>query len=202
MAQTHQPRPVKLIAGLLAGQAEWLDAAVAALVERFGRTDVVSEDMAFDFTDYYEAQMGRDLLRRFVAFERLIDPGELAAVKCRTNELEAELAGRFTEVPRPVNIDPGYVELGKLVLASAKNFSHRVYLRDGIYAEVTLQYRRGKWMAGPMTFPDYAGGRYDAFLTAARQRLAEQYHPALAGRHLPQKGEESRSAGQSDAPPL
>jgi hypothetical protein len=173
MAQTHQPKLVKLVAGMIAGQAEWLNAATREIEELFGPTDLVSEDMPFDFTDYYCAEMGRPLLRRFAAFERLIDPGELAAVKLRTNELEAELAKRFTQVTRPVNVDPGYVALGKLVLASAKDFSHRVYLRDGIYAEVTLQYRHGKWISGPMTFPDYAGGRYDAFLTAARQRLAE-----------------------------
>ena len=88
--------------------------------------------------------------------------------------MEAELAKRFTDVVRPVNIDPGVVELSKLVLASAKNFSHRVYLRDGVYAEVTLQYRRGKWHGAAWTFPDYASGRYDAFLTAARSRLREQ----------------------------
>ena len=174
MAQTEQPEPVKLIAGLLAGRAECLDAAAGRLVELFGPTDVVSEDMPFTFTDYYRRQMGPDLLRRFLAFRRLIDPGELPAVKCRTNAMEAELAKRFTDVVRPVNIDPGVVELSKLVLASAKNFSHRVYLRDGVYAEVTLQYRRGKWHSAAWTFPDYASGRYDAFLTAARSRLREQ----------------------------
>jgi len=174
MATPTQPEPVKLIAGLLAGRTEWLDAATDRLVERFGPVDIASELIEFDFTDYYRRQMGPDLLRKFVAFERLIGPGELAPIKLATNDIEAKLAERLGDVPRPVNIDPGYVQSAKLVLASAKDFAHRVYLADGIYGEVTLQYRRGRWESSPWTFPDYGGGRYDGFLHAVRQRLKQQ----------------------------
>ncbi len=174
MAQAHPPAPVKLIVGLLAGRETWLDAGRAALVERFGPTDVESEVMAFDFTDYYRKAMGGDLKRQFVAFERLIGPDELAAIKLATNAMEAALAARLGEVPRPVNLDPGYVTPAKLVLASAKDFAHRIYLTGGIYAEVTLRVVRGRWESAPWTFPDYAGGRYDRFLTMARERLKAQ----------------------------
>ncbi|MCP4534749.1 MAG: DUF4416 family protein, partial [Delftia sp.] len=80
-------------------------------------------------------------------------------------------AGRGSGPDRPINLDVGYVEPSKLVLASMKNFSHRIYLRDGVYAEVTLMFRKGLWEPLGWTFPDYRSGRYDAFLTAARDSL-------------------------------
>ncbi|NQU76878.1 MAG: DUF4416 family protein [Planctomycetes bacterium] len=175
MAQIHQPEPVKLIAALLAGRAEWLDAAEERLRQLFGATDTASDDMPFTFTDYYRQQMGSALLRRLLSFARLIDPGELAAIKRQTNAVEAELTEQFDGVPRPVNIDPGYIEPSKLVLASTKNFAHRLYLGAGIYAEVTLQYRHGTWEAGQWTFPDYRSRTYDAFLTEVRDRLMKQH---------------------------
>lgn len=174
MAQIRQPGQVKLIVALLAGGSEWLDAAVQRLEGLFGPVDLLSPDWPFTFTDYYAAQMGEALIRRLVAFERLIDPGTLAAIKLQTNELEAELARRFSGPARPVNLDSGYVAPGKLILASAKDFAHRVYLGQGIYAEVTLQYVGGQWKRLPFTFPDYASGLYDAFLSAARKRLMDQ----------------------------
>jgi hypothetical protein len=174
MAQIHQPRPVKLIIGLLAARSEWLDMAAALLAESFGPSDLVSPDLQFDFTHYYDKEMGVNLLRRFIAFEQLIDPARLGAIKLATNELEARLGEKLSPPARPVNIDPGYIAPSKLILASAKDFSHRIYLGGGIYAEVTLQFSGGQWKALPFTFPDYASGRYDAFLTAARTKLMEQ----------------------------
>ncbi len=179
MAEIHQPKPVKLIAGLLAAKSQWLDEAVARLIRHYGPVDITTPDMPFDFTHYYDRQMGENLLRRFVAFERPVDPSTLRHIKLQTNELEAELAALLVTdnnpaAPRPVNIDPGYVAPSKLILASAKDFAHRIYLGSGIYAEVTLQYVGGVWKALPFTFPDYASGRYHDFLTAARERLMEQ----------------------------
>ena len=172
MAEPLSPPPVKLICGIIAAGAELLDAAGEALVEAIGPADLVSQTWPFDLTDYYHAQMGRPLWRRFVSFARLADPGELAALKRRTNQIEADFARRCAgRPPRPVNLDVGYIEPAKLVLASMKNFSHRIYLADGVYAEITLQYRKGRWEKLPWTFPDYASGRYDEFLTAARERL-------------------------------
>lgn len=163
---------VKFICGMISSRPELLDLAAARLAELFGPADVVSETMPFDLTHYYDQQTGSPLWRRFLAFETLRCPGELAEAKVRTNDLESGLAEQFPDGPsRPVNIDPGYLTEAKLVLASMKDFSHRVYLGSGVYGEATLMYHSGGWESFPWTFPDYASGRYDAFLTAARETL-------------------------------
>jgi len=172
MAQLTEPSPVKLICGILSADAELLDAALDPLREAFGPTDLVSEVMPFDFTHYYDREMGSPLFRRFVSFTGPVRPDALVEAKLRTGEIEADFAVRRPAgPPRPVNLDPGYIEPSKLVLASLKNFSHRIYLGRGVYAEVTLMYQKGRWEKLPWTFPDYASGRYDAFLTEARSRL-------------------------------
>jgi hypothetical protein len=165
-------QPVKLICGIIAAGEEFLRRAQGELRAAFGDTDVSSDVTAFDFTDYYEAEMGMGLLRQFVSFRDFGDPGSLAAIKRRTNEIERRLA-----VPvaggwrRRVNLDPGYVAPSQLVLASTKNFAHRIYLGEGIYAEVTLLFRKGGPEYLPWTYPDFRSGRYDEFLREVRRRL-------------------------------
>ncbi|NQT19398.1 MAG: DUF4416 family protein, partial [Planctomycetes bacterium] len=174
MAEFRKPDDVKLIVGALSADASLLQQAKHALCGLYGPVDVESPLITFDFTAYYEKQMGPNLLRKFFAFEELIDPACLPDIKIRTNELERELAAAATApVPRPINLDPGYITPAKLVLASAKDFSHRVYLRDGIYAEVTLHNEKGGTFRGwPWTFPDYkTSPEYHAFLQDARQKL-------------------------------
>jgi len=158
---------------MLSADRVLLSAAQDRLEARYGSADVLSEIFPFDFTHYYDEEMGDGLLRRFVSFERRIDPGALADIKRTTNELEAQFAQEASSPARPINLDPGYLAPSKLILASMKDFSHRIYLRAGVYAEVTLLYRDG-WQALPWTFPDYASGRYDEFLTAARESLRRQ----------------------------
>ena len=175
MWDIEQPKPVKLICGILASDAAALESARQRLTDELGAADCVSEVWPFDMTAYYQQQAGPEILRQFVAFEELVDPGRLAAVKHTTNRLEQELAGSLGRPwPRPVNFDPGLIEPSKLVLASTKNFAHRVYIGDGMYAEVTLIYVRGQWQSFPFTFPDFKSGRYDAFLTRVRNRLTIQ----------------------------
>ena len=164
---------MKWICGMISARTDLLDAAATELAGAFGPIDLVSETMDFDFTHYYDAEMGSPLVRRFVGFAASAPPDGLVEAKWRTNAIEANFAraGGRGGVARPVNLDVGYIEPSKLVLASMKNFSHRIYLGRGVYAEVTLMARGGKWEPLPWTFPDYASGRYDAFLTAARERL-------------------------------
>jgi len=178
MGEITSPKPVKLIVAMLSARADGLGAAADRLRQTYGPTDATSEIMPFDFTHYYDEQMGAGLRRQFLTFERLISPAELVAIKRATNRMEADLAAAQPAgaggPARPVNLDPGYVAESKLVLASTKDFAHRVYLADGIYAEVTLRYVRGRWVSAEYTFPDYASGGYDGFLSRAREMLRRQ----------------------------
>jgi len=173
MAKACKPPAVKLICGMISGEVGLFDAAAQVMAASFGPVEALGEIMDFDFTHYYDAVMGSPLYRRFVSFVGPHSPDSLADGKIRTNAIEAEFAaaGRGSGPARPINLDVGYVEAAKLVLASMKNFSHRIYLRDGVHAEVTLMFRRGLWESLAWTFPDFRSGRYDAFLTNVRNGL-------------------------------
>jgi hypothetical protein len=175
-----QPRPhgdVLLIVGMLSRFPALLDRARGALAEEFGPVRRDLGPLPFTFSDYYEPEMGPGLLRVFLAFERPIRPDRLADVKLRTNALEAEFAGPEWPVPRPINLDPGYLELAKLVLATTKDHAHRLYLRDGIYAEITLSYHDGAFRPMPWTYPDYRSEEYRAFFEALRGEMARAARP-------------------------
>lgn len=175
MAQAHEADKAKLICGIITGRAELFARAAEILADALGAIDLTGPIMPFDLTDYYEDKMGPKLQRQFVSFDRLIRPDMLVDIKHRTNEIESRLAACQASCgpARPINLDPGYVEPAKLVLASMKNFSHRIYLGRGVYAEVTLMYRKGRWEPLAWTFPDFASGRYDAFLTDVRNLLRQ-----------------------------
>ena len=182
MAEAQLPHPVKLICGMIAAERGDFDDARWSLTQAFGPIDLTSEIWPFDFTDYYAEEMGSPLLRQFVAFENLVSPDVLPAAKVHTNEIERDFVSWRPGGPkRPVNLDVGYLTPARLILASMKDFAHRVYVGQGVYAEVTIQFRDGEWRPLEWTFPDYASGRYDAFLTLARQRLCEQLHPETQG---------------------
>lgn len=145
---------------------------VAVLEEVFGALDFTSEEIPFTFTDYYTPEMGEGLRRLFFTVSALWDPGRLAEVKLRTDGLEAGLAASGGS--RRVNLDPGMLSLGRLILASTKDNAQRIPLRDGIYAEITLLYRRGEWMPLPWTYPDYRSRAYHEVLTEIRARYKDQ----------------------------
>lgn len=170
---------------MLAGRPEWLEAAERLLADAFSPIDLASGLIPFDFTAYYEQEMGPGLLRKFVTHERLISPGDLAGIKLRTNQLEAELARELApSVPRPVNLDPGYLDGSKVVLATTKDYVHRIYLGQGIYAEVTLIYKKGSFVPTPWTYRDYATPPYLAFFAQARARYLEQLKDAAPTRPI------------------
>lgn len=136
-----------------------------------------SPAMEFDQTDYYEATMGRGLRKVFFAFARPFDPAGLVDVKLTTNRWEEDYAATAGHAePRPLNLDPGYLALGKLVLASTKDFAHRIYLDRGIHAEVTLRYKHGRWREHEYTFPDYRRESYHRFFSQCRQYLHGYLH--------------------------
>ncbi|MGO8691477.1 MAG: DUF4416 family protein [Thermoguttaceae bacterium] len=135
------------------------------------------ESPAFDFreTDYYQATMGAGLRKVFLAFPPPFDAATLVEIKLQTNAWEQEYARAAGHAePRPLNLDPGYLTLAKLVLASTKDFAHRVYLRDGIYAEVTLFYKHHRWEHHQYTFADYRRADYQQFFSQCREFLRAQ----------------------------
>lgn len=166
---------VKLICGIIAADNDIADRATDELQKVFGEIDIQSECMAFDFTDYYFAEMGRSLVRKFVAFSQLVDPQILAEAKIKTNELEKTFAVEAEKgVWRKVNLDPGYIAPDKLVLASTKNFSHRICLSKGIYAEVTLNFGKKGCVFFNWTYPDFRSGKYTPFLLDVRRSLMDR----------------------------
>ena len=152
-----------------------LEEGRARAVEEFGPIALQSPLFRVDdFTDYYVEEMGRDIHKQLWCFENPIDPARLAAIKVQTNGWEEEFANdsRWQTVSvRPINLDPGYIDLGKLILASTKDHSHRIYLQQGIFAETTLIYRGKQWQALPWSYPDYQSPEYQKFLTECRNRL-------------------------------
>ena len=172
MSRPREPQPVKLIASILGADMQAADQLIERLQQKFGDTDYVSDALQFDFTDYYEPEMGTGLQRRLLSFAMLIMPDELPAIKLATNALEDEFAG--PDGKRTLNIDPGYIALCHLILATGKAFTHRPYLRDGIYADMTLVYRAGRFQTLEWTFPDYGSEELLKILTMLRERYFEQ----------------------------
>lgn len=151
------PEPVKPVFSVFTGQDELFQQVEKALQERLGAIDFTSTPLLFRETRYYEEEMGTGLKRIFYSFSRLIDPSELVSLKLWTIELEATWK---TQGKRKVNVDPGYLSLAKLVLATTKDNIHRIYLGSTIYAEVTLFFKRGGFHPWPWTYPDYASVEY------------------------------------------
>lgn len=176
MGNPRPAQPVKLIVGLLSGDVDLMRRARQLLSREYGPVDAESDFWLFDQTDYYEAEMGPGLQRWFLSFARLIRPEDLPAIKRHTNDIEARIAADclLPDRQRPVNLDPGYLTLAKLVLATTKDRSHRIYMNAGIYAEVTLQFAHGGWQPWPWTYPDYRAPTYHRFFERVRAVYREQ----------------------------
>lgn len=178
MAEPRSPVPALLVVALFSRHAEVLAWARTRLETLYGPIGLHGEPFVFDQTSYYASSMGSDLRKQLLAFASLVAPERLADIKQQTNALESELAaaGQYLEA-RPLNLDPGLLVLGKFMLATTKDQAHRVYLRDGIFAEVTLHYRAGAFEPWPWTYADYRLPCVHEFLQQARayykQRLGE-----------------------------
>jgi hypothetical protein len=165
MADLSPAPRVKLFAGILCGDPELVERAKKAMEEILGAVDYVSPARPFDFTTYYEAEMGAGLSRVFFSFERIADPADLVEIKLQTNAIEEELSGGSK---RSINIDPGYLDYCKVVLASAKQGPQKLYMGRGIYADMTLLFEKGAFRPLPWCFPDFRSGRYDDILMTIR----------------------------------
>lgn len=172
MAHIRQPIPVKLFVGMISREPSLFDECAELLCVEFGPLDMRAPIIAWDKTEYYQQEMGTGLLRTFVFFEHLLDPEQLVPIKSMTNLIE----GRFSQPTsgnRRINLDPGYITEAKVVLASTKDFSHRVYIGQHLYAEVTLQFReRGRtFVALDHTYPDFRRKETVELFNRARESL-------------------------------
>ena len=164
--------PVVRLLAVITRHAEALAWSVERATAAWGPVALQSEAFAFAETDYYRATMGEGLTKTFLAFQQRADPGDVGQWKHATNRWEGEYAALAVHAePRPLNLDPGYITLAKLVLASTKDHAHRIYLGDGMFAEVTLYFKGGQWLPREWTFPDYRRPDYQQFFVRVRDLL-------------------------------
>lgn len=181
MGLATAPTPVLPLLAAFSRHEAALQWARARLETEWGPIALESPRFPFEHTSYYEPVMGRGLWKTFFALARLADPAALVDWKTATNAWEREYAATAGhEEPRPLNLDPGYLTLGKLVLASTKDFTHRIYLDRGIYAEITLYYKKHQWRSHEWTFPDYRSDAYHRFFTECREYLQRQLRGAMS----------------------
>ncbi len=175
MSEPQKPAPAQLFVSVFSPEEELIEKAVLRLEEALGPRDFESPLLPFDKTNYYAKEFGENLVRRFVFFERLIPQERIVPVKWLAWRIEKEFSqsGR-----RRVNIDPGYVLLERLVLVTFKNFSHRLYLGESVYGEVTLIFRHGQYEPLPWTYPDYAADEARAIFLEARERYRRKLRHA------------------------
>lgn len=178
MGQPTPHPPVPLLLAVVSRYEDALQWAAQQAAAAWGPIADRSAAFAFSETDYYQSTMGSGLLKQFFVFERPMPPERLIDVKLQSNAWEQEYAQAAGHPePRPLNLDPGYLTAAKLVLASTKDHSHRLYLGRGIYAEVTLYYRGGRWQPRDWTYPDYRRDDFQAFFSRVRddwQRRARE----------------------------
>ncbi len=181
MGSIRPALPVNLIVGMISGDRSLFEMAETRLKEECGPIDLASGLIPFDLTDHYEKEMGKGLLRKFIGFERLIGPDRIVSIKALTNRLEGYFAAMHLPVSRPVNLDPGYIGGGKLVLATTKDHAHRIYLGEGVYAEVALRYVRGRFVPLPWTYTDYKTKEYQGFFSRVRTLYLNKFDRQTIG---------------------
>lgn len=167
------PNPVKLFIGMLSNEISLFDELIQKLENIYGPPDYVSPVFPWEHSVYYTDEMGTELKRKFVFFKRLIEPGAIAGIKLKTNEIEQHYLNG--QGGRRINLDPGYLDSAKLVLVSTKDFSHRIYLDHGIYGEVTLIYSKNNYQPLLYTYRDYKSEEYLTVFRKARALYKENH---------------------------
>ena len=163
--------PVKVIASMIYSDTTVCKRSREAIAERLGQEDFASQDLPFDRTHYYEKEMGPGLRRIFVSYANPVDRESLIAIKLYAHQVETTFS---SEGRRRVNIDPGYISLENLVLATFKGYSHRIYLGQGVFAEVTLIFEKGSFRPLQWTYPDYVSVEVIGIMNKIRARYRDQ----------------------------
>lgn len=179
MAELRPVEPVVRICAIFSRYADARHWAIERLTERWGAVEQVTTELPFEAGGFYQRSMGSELSKVWVSFRYTVPPENLADWKRETNDLEQQYGQRF-EGPesRPLNLDPGYVTQAKLVLATTKDRDHRIYLRDGIFAEVTLSFTGGCWVDHRWTYPDYRSETVRSFVSDCREQLRQHLRQA------------------------
>jgi Domain of unknown function (DUF4416) len=167
MSVKRPPKPAKLVTSVFLKNRGLLETLINELSEKFGLIDIISQWISFDYTSYYEPEMGSPLFRRMFAYKKLIEQTDLARIKNITNDIESKYSNNGK---RTVNIDPGYMLCERFVLATGKNYTHRIYIGDGIYADLTLIYQKGGFKKLPWTYPDYYDEKMVSYLKTVREK--------------------------------
>ncbi|NLD99095.1 MAG: DUF4416 family protein, partial [Fibrobacter sp.] len=165
MADTKTALPVKYFIAVLFSDSKLLCDARQRICSLWGEIDIEGEDHLFDVTDYYKEEMGEPIYRRIVSLNTLYDPMLIVQMKLICNNLEKELS---VNGKRSINLDAGYLDHNKILLASAKEAGQKIYLGDGIYADLAGRYKAGKYQPFEWSFPDFKDGRYDTELLKLR----------------------------------
>ena len=176
-------QPHKLFVAALFGAERTYESVLRLITRDFGSVDAALPPQPFDFSTYYDGEMGAGLRRTLFSIEALVDPSALASLKQTANRIEhatTDTPGSArVDTPdgrprRTVNLDPGLLSLSRVILATTKASAHRIPLRDGLYAEITLLYRRGRYTAMEWTYPDYRSEAFLDWLGAVRRTYHEQ----------------------------
>ena len=169
MGAIYEFEEEKLIVGVIYHEPEILEAAMARLVETFGEIEDCSEEFSFsaEFSTYYDGEIGGEGFRRIYSFKRCVDASRQAEIKELTNAIEADFAVGGN---RRINLDPGFINHGRLMLATTKGAGFRIPLARGIYTELTLYWARGAWQKLPWTYRDYQSERVQGFITEVRRK--------------------------------
>lgn len=160
------PEPARVVVSVLASDEGVLDLVKSVLVKDLGPSEEEVGPISFDFTSYYDSEMGPGIQRWMWAFRDLVDRSVLSDIKRLTNFIEQTY---IVNGKRRFNLDPGLLTLGNFVLATGKNNAHRIYLRDGIFADLTLIYRAGTYRPLEWTYPDYAAHEMIEILNRFRE---------------------------------
>jgi hypothetical protein len=173
MGAINPTKKVKLFCGIIfsSSKEKIKRKSLLALEDNFGKIDLLSSIIPFNFSSYYVSEMGVDLKRFWVSFKKLVFASNLAETKIFTNYLETNF---LIDNKRLINIDPGYVTLANVTLATTKDFSHRIYLSNGIYGEVTIIYKKGKFIKLPWSYADYLSEPATEFFSGVRENLIKQ----------------------------
>ena len=173
MGEIFEFEKEKLIIGVIYSDKKIFEEAMERVFEKFGPADMVSEEFSFseEFSGYYDEELGGEGMRRIYSFDRLVDASEQAEIKEWTNALELELA---IDGNRKINLDPGFINHGRLMLATTKKAGFRIPLKRGIYTELTLFWARGAWQKLPWSYRDYQSERVQSFITKVRSKYLSQ----------------------------